>query len=202
MVIAAQRTSQVTSPTHIQKFQINGEREIPGRQKVVRGSNIPALTSHTGLNHRSCTTLSLTASLVSGKNRLVTSAKRELSTHLSSGRRPLLSFSFLSFFSLLLFLFSCFFLLSFSFRSKHLPNIPNPDLVNPACKDTKTPPSRSFKTRRTAPSLFSFSHLPLPASSAQLLQSHPLFLLLFPSFFRLSFRTYRNNRTLRSHPRT
>lgn len=70
-------------------------------------------------------------------------------------------------------------------------------------KDTqKTPPSRSFKTRRTAPSFFSFSHLPLPASSVQLLQSHPLFWLLFLSFFRLSFRTYRNNQTLRFHPRT
>ena len=32
---------------------INGEREIPGRQKVVRGSNVSALTSHAGLNPRS-----------------------------------------------------------------------------------------------------------------------------------------------------
>ena len=31
----------------------NGEREIPGRQKVVRGSNVPVLTSHAGLNPRS-----------------------------------------------------------------------------------------------------------------------------------------------------
>ena len=49
---------------------------------------------------------------------------------------------------------------------------------------------------------FSFNHLPLLASSVQLLQSHPLFWLLFLSFFRLSFRTYRNNQTLRFHPRT
>ena len=32
---------------------INGEREIPGRQKVVRGSNVQVLTSHAGLNPRS-----------------------------------------------------------------------------------------------------------------------------------------------------
>ena len=44
---------------------INGEREIPGRQKVVRWSDISVLTSHTGLNPRSCTALSLTASFVS-----------------------------------------------------------------------------------------------------------------------------------------
>ena len=31
----------------------NGEREVPGRQKVVRGSNIPVLTSHVGQNPRS-----------------------------------------------------------------------------------------------------------------------------------------------------
>ena len=29
---------------------INGEREVPSRQKVVRGSNIPVLISHAGLN--------------------------------------------------------------------------------------------------------------------------------------------------------
>ena len=32
---------------------INGEREIPGRQKVVRGSNVQVLTLHAGLNPRS-----------------------------------------------------------------------------------------------------------------------------------------------------
>ena len=32
---------------------INGEREVPGQQKVVRGSNIPVLTSHVGQNPRS-----------------------------------------------------------------------------------------------------------------------------------------------------
>lgn len=32
--------------------KINGEREIPGRQKVVRGSNVPVLISHAGLNPR------------------------------------------------------------------------------------------------------------------------------------------------------
>ena len=58
---------------------INGEREIRGRQKVVRGSSVSTLTSHAGLNPRSCTALSLLASFVSGKSRLVTSAKRELS---------------------------------------------------------------------------------------------------------------------------
>ena len=58
---------------------INGEREIPGRQKVVRWSSVSTLTSHAGLNPRSCTALSLLASFVSGKSRLVTSAKRELS---------------------------------------------------------------------------------------------------------------------------
>lgn len=31
----------------------NGEREIPGRQKIVRGSNVPVLASHAGLNPRS-----------------------------------------------------------------------------------------------------------------------------------------------------
>ena len=34
-------------------YAINGEREVPGRQKVVRGSNIPVLISHAGLNPRS-----------------------------------------------------------------------------------------------------------------------------------------------------
>ena len=29
---------------------VNGERGIPGRPKVVRGSNVPVLTSHAGLN--------------------------------------------------------------------------------------------------------------------------------------------------------
>ena len=32
---------------------INGEREIPGRQKVVRGSSVSTLTLHAGLNPRS-----------------------------------------------------------------------------------------------------------------------------------------------------
>lgn len=32
---------------------INEEREIPNQQKVVRGSNVPVLTSHVGLNPRS-----------------------------------------------------------------------------------------------------------------------------------------------------
>ena len=47
------------------KLNINGEREILDRQKVVRGSNVSVLTSHVGQNPRSCTALSLTASLVS-----------------------------------------------------------------------------------------------------------------------------------------
>lgn len=43
---------------------INEERKIPGRQKVVRGSNAPVLTSHVGLNPRSKhASLSLSASL-------------------------------------------------------------------------------------------------------------------------------------------
>ena len=37
----------------ILKKEINGEREILGRQKVVRGSSVPILTSHVGLNPRS-----------------------------------------------------------------------------------------------------------------------------------------------------
>lgn len=37
----------------VQKLGINGEREIPGRQKVVYGSNVPVLTSHVSLNPRS-----------------------------------------------------------------------------------------------------------------------------------------------------
>ena len=32
---------------------INGEREIPGRQKIVRGANVPVLASHAGLNPHS-----------------------------------------------------------------------------------------------------------------------------------------------------
>ena len=31
-------------------LHINGEREISGREKVVRESNVRVLTSHTGLN--------------------------------------------------------------------------------------------------------------------------------------------------------
>ena len=34
-------------------LHINGERKILGRQKVVRGSSVPILTSHVGLNPRS-----------------------------------------------------------------------------------------------------------------------------------------------------
>lgn len=44
-------------------LHINGERKIPGQQKVIRGSNIQALTSHASLNPRSKrASLSLTAS--------------------------------------------------------------------------------------------------------------------------------------------
>ena len=35
------------------KKMLNGERGIPGRPKVVRGSKAPVLTSHAGLNPRS-----------------------------------------------------------------------------------------------------------------------------------------------------
>ena len=45
------------------KELFNEEREIPGRQKVVRGSNVPVLTPHASLNPRSKHVLSLTASL-------------------------------------------------------------------------------------------------------------------------------------------
>ena len=38
---------------------VNGDWEAPGRQKVVRGSNVLVLTSHVGQNPRSCTALSL-----------------------------------------------------------------------------------------------------------------------------------------------
>ena len=41
---------------------INGEREIPSRQKIGCGSNVPVLISHAGLNPRSCAALSLAAS--------------------------------------------------------------------------------------------------------------------------------------------
>ena len=34
-------------------WHINGEREIPSRQKIGRGSNVPVLISHAGLNPRS-----------------------------------------------------------------------------------------------------------------------------------------------------
>ena len=37
----------------------NGERNVPGRRKVVRGSNVLVLTSHVGQNPRSYTALSL-----------------------------------------------------------------------------------------------------------------------------------------------
>ena len=47
------------------KLNINGEREVRGRRKIARGSNVSVLTSHAGLNPRSCTALNLTASLVS-----------------------------------------------------------------------------------------------------------------------------------------
>ena len=32
------------------KLNINGEREVPGRRKIVRGSNVLVLTSHVGQN--------------------------------------------------------------------------------------------------------------------------------------------------------
>ena len=41
------------------KLNINGEREVRGRRKIARGSNVSVLTSHAGLNPRSCTALSL-----------------------------------------------------------------------------------------------------------------------------------------------
>ena len=45
-------------------IRLNGEREISGRQKVVRESNAQALTSHAGLNPSSKrASLSLPASL-------------------------------------------------------------------------------------------------------------------------------------------
>ena len=47
-----------------QKSGIDREQEIPGRQKVVRGSNVLVLTSHAGLNPRSKhASLRFTASL-------------------------------------------------------------------------------------------------------------------------------------------
>mgnify|MGYP000812950415 CR=1 FL=1 len=47
------------------KELFNEEREIPGRQKVVRGSDVPVLTLHAGLNPRSCIALSLADSFAS-----------------------------------------------------------------------------------------------------------------------------------------
>ena len=44
-------TVQTEKNIHIR--HINGEREIPGRQKVIRGLSVPVLTSHVGLNPRS-----------------------------------------------------------------------------------------------------------------------------------------------------
>ena len=41
------------------RYLILTENEIPGRQKVVRWSKVPVLTSHVGQNPRSCTALSL-----------------------------------------------------------------------------------------------------------------------------------------------
>ena len=41
------------------KKGFNGERGIPGQQKVVCGSNVPVSPSHAGPNPRSCTVLSL-----------------------------------------------------------------------------------------------------------------------------------------------
>ena len=37
----------------VKRHGFNGEREVPGQQKVVRGSNIPVLTSHVSQNPRS-----------------------------------------------------------------------------------------------------------------------------------------------------
>ena len=74
------------------KKGFNGERGILGRQKVVCGSNVQVLTSHAGLNlrsPRSCITLSLAASFVSGKSRLVTRRNGELSNEsLRNSMRP------------------------------------------------------------------------------------------------------------------
>lgn len=67
------------------KKGFNGELGILGRQKVVCESNVQVLTSHAGLNlrsPRSCTTLSLAASFVSGKSRLVTRRNGELSNEI------------------------------------------------------------------------------------------------------------------------
>lgn len=61
------------------KKNINGELEIPGRQKVVRGLNVSALTSRVGLNLCSCTTLSHTPSLPSLAEADKRSRKAELS---------------------------------------------------------------------------------------------------------------------------
>ena len=52
---------------------INGEREIPDRQKVVRGSNVPVLTSHAGLNPRL-----KHASSLDGSQRLVITQSKAL----------------------------------------------------------------------------------------------------------------------------
>lgn len=59
---------------------INGELEVPCRQKVVRGSDVPVLTSYAGLNPRSKhVSLSLPAQPRLPHFVLVTSVKHELS---------------------------------------------------------------------------------------------------------------------------
>ena len=56
--------------------KINGEREIPGRQKVVRGSNVPVLISHAGLNPRLKSGYEREARVINNVSKKITTKRR------------------------------------------------------------------------------------------------------------------------------
>ena len=55
---------------------INGEREIPGRRKVVRESNVPVSTSHVGLNLRSKSGYEREARVINNVSKKITTKRR------------------------------------------------------------------------------------------------------------------------------
>ena len=90
MLYDNEATEDTDAETTEEDVTINGERKIPGRQKVVRGSNVQVFNFARGSEspfetrfiagrqsasgdgeHKFVEPLSLTASLVSGKSRLV-----------------------------------------------------------------------------------------------------------------------------------
>ena len=73
---------------HIGYIKINGEREIPGRQKVVRGSNVQVLTSHAGLNPRSKSGYEREARVINGERGI--HVRNTLNSALSTGGKPTL----------------------------------------------------------------------------------------------------------------